>query len=100
MFFSGQRVSAQELYRLGSVEAVVPGEQLQTAARDMAGAIAANSPIALRLGKQSLNRAEALSLEEGYRVEQDYTARISGFADSAEARDSWREKRVPRWTWS
>jgi enoyl-CoA hydratase len=42
---------------------------------------------------------EHLALEEGYRLEQDYTARISRFDDAREARSAWREKRDPTWLW-
>ena len=35
-------------------------------------------PLALRLAKESMNRSEYLPFDEGYRVEQDYTARLLG----------------------
>jgi enoyl-CoA hydratase len=94
-----RRVPAAELYRLGSVSEVVAPDQLAGAARSLAREIAAKSPIALRMAKQSMNRVENLSLEDGYRLEQDYTARISRFDDSREARDAWLGKRPPHWTW-
>ena len=99
MFFTGEPVSAQEFYRLGAVEQVVPGAQLMDAARRLAGEIATMSPIGLRLAKESMNRAEELPLKDGYRVEQDYTGRITRYADSAEAREAYRGKRAPNWSW-
>jgi enoyl-CoA hydratase len=99
MMFSGRRVPASELYRLGSVSEVVAPEHLADTARTLALEIAAKSPIAVRLAKQSMNRVENLSLEDGYRLEQDYTARISGFDDSREARAAWLAKRPPQWGW-
>jgi enoyl-CoA hydratase len=100
MFFTGGFESAQEFHRLGAVEKVVPPEQLMDAARELAGEIAANSPIGLRLAKESLNRVEDLPLKEGYRIEQDYTGRVTRFNDSAEARNARQEKRDPVWSWS
>jgi enoyl-CoA hydratase len=100
MMLSGDRVPAQELYRLGAISSVVPRAELAATAHGLARRIAAKSPMALRMAKQSMNRVEHLSLEEGYQLEQDYTARISGLADSREARTAWREKRTPQWTWS
>ena len=47
----------------------------------------------------SLNRVEDLPLKEGYRLEQDYTRRLTRFQDSAEARLAYLEKRPPAWTW-
>ncbi len=99
MFFTGEAVDAQEFYRLGAVEAVVAPDQLMAAARELAAKIAAMSPIGLRLGKESMNRAEAESLKDGYRIEQDYTARVTRYADSAEAREALQAKRPPNWLW-
>jgi enoyl-CoA hydratase len=99
MFFTGEFVDAQEFYRLGAVEAVVAPDQLMNAARALATQIAAMSPIGLRLAKESMNRAEEMSLKDGYRVEQDYTGRVTRYADSAEAREAYRAKRPPNWSW-
>lgn len=100
MMLTGKRVPAGELYRLGAVADVVPADQLASSARALALQVAAKSPLALRMAKQSMNRVEHLSLEEGYQLEQDYTVRVSQLADSREARTAWQEKRPPNWTWS
>jgi enoyl-CoA hydratase len=99
MFFTGERVSAAELHRLGAVRAVVPRADLLATAGALADELAAKSPIALRLAKESMNRVEHLSLKEAYRTEQDYTARLSTFEDAAEARAAFTEKRPPSWKW-
>jgi enoyl-CoA hydratase len=99
MFFTGEFVDAQEFYRLGAVEAVVAPDQLMSTAYGLARQIAQMSPIGLRLAKESMNRAEDLPLKDGYRVEQDYTGRVTRYADSAEAGDAYRNKREPNWSW-
>jgi enoyl-CoA hydratase len=99
MAFRGNRVPASELYRLGAAAEVVPMEKLQDAARSLATEIGAKSPLALRIAKESMDRAEDLTIDDGYRLEQDYTARMSLLVDSREARDSYREKRTPQWDW-
>jgi enoyl-CoA hydratase len=99
MFFTGEFVDAHEFHRLGAVEAVVPHDELQGAARELAVVMASKSPVGLRLAKESLNRVEDLGLKDGYRTEQDYTQRITKFEDSAEARKSYLEKREPAWQW-
>ena len=99
MFFTGEQVPAAELYRVGAVRAVVPRGELLAEARRLAEVLAAKSPIALRLAKESMNRVEHLPLKEAYRTEQDYTARLLGFEDAAEARQAFLEKREPRWGW-
>lgn len=100
MFFTGEAVSAQEFYRLGAVEEIVAPEKLMDAALGLAASIARNSPIGLRLAKESLTRVEDLGLKEGYRIEQDYTGRVTRYNDSTEARHAQIEKREPNWTWS
>ncbi len=99
MFLLGEKVPALELYRLGAVRSVVPNDKLMATARDLAVDLASKSPIALRLAKESMNRAEGLPLKEAYRTEQEYTARLSGFEDSAEARRAYLEKRPPDFKW-
>jgi enoyl-CoA hydratase len=100
MFFTGELVSANELYRLGAVERVVPLADLAETTRALALEIAAKSPIALRLAKDSANRIEHLETDEAYRIEQTYTARLFGLNDSREAMQAFLEKRKPTWTWS
>lgn len=100
MYLTGDAVPAQELYRLGAVEAVVAPDQLMAAARALAIRIAANSPIGLRLGKEAMNRVEDMPVKEGYRLEQDYTSRVSRYNDSKEARAAYLEKRDPNWSWT
>lgn len=99
MFFLGEKVPAAELHRLGTIRSVVPAEELLPAARAVAAQLAEKSPIALRLAKESMNRAEFLPLKEAYRTEQDYTNRLLTFEDSAEARAAFLEKRAPQWRW-
>ena len=99
MFYSGELVPAAELYRLGSVEAVVPGERLLDEAMGLARLFAAKSPIGLRLAKVAFNRVEFLALKEAYQLEQDYTEKLRSYGDSAEAGAARRQKRSPEWRW-
>ena len=99
LFFTGEAMTAAELHRLGAVRAVVPRDRLLDEARELAVSLAAKSPIALRLAKESMNRVEFLPLKDAYRTEQDYTARLQGFEDAAEARQAFLDKRPPEWRW-
>ncbi len=99
MYLTGELVSADELHRLGVVRSVVPSDQLMPTALELARTLAAKSPIAMRLAKQAMGRVEYLPLKEAYRIEQDYTAKLLGFEDSAEARNAYMEKRDPEWHW-
>jgi len=99
MFLTGAYVDAEEIYRRGGIEAVVEPDQLMDTALGLAKQVVAKSPIAVRLAKESANRVEAMSLQDGYRTEQDYTQRVKRHDDSEEARLAFMEKRDPVWRW-
>ena len=96
MMFTGLRVSGAELYRLGVVEACVPGARLMDEAMAIAREIAGKSPAAIRLAKRTLNAIEDMTLRDGYRYEQDMTSELGDHPDSKEAQAAFREKRAPR----
>ena len=58
MLFTSDALSAQDAYRLGMVNQVVPREQLAEAALVMARKIAAKSRFALKLTKKAINGAQ------------------------------------------
>ena len=95
LFLTGELLPARELFQLGAARAVVPPDQLQATARAFAEELAAKSPIALRMAKESANRVEFMPIKEAYQTEQSYTARLRGFADSREARAAYLERRPP-----
>jgi enoyl-CoA hydratase len=95
MFFTGRPISAEEAYRVGLVQEVVPPEQLMDVARQLAEVIAEKAPLGLRLGKQALNEIELLPVEEGYRREQTYSTQLMHTEDAREATRAVVEKRAP-----
>jgi enoyl-CoA hydratase len=99
MYLTGELISAHELHQLGMVRAVVAPGNLFNTARELADTIVKMSPIGVRLAKESFNRIEYLPFEEGYRIEQEYTARLRTFEDSSEAKRSWVERSEPEWKW-
>lgn len=98
MMLTGMRVSAAELYRLGIVEACVPGDKLLEEARQIATQIASKSPASIKLLIQTANAIEDMSLRDGYRYEQDMTAQVAKTDDAKEARQAFLEKRAPVFT--
>ena len=95
MFFTGARVSAQELYRLGIIEACVPRAQLMDEAMKIAREIAAKSPLAMRYAKEDANTVEEMSIRDAYRYEQNITVALSKTEDAREAQMAFIEKRKP-----
>ncbi|HVG51105.1 MAG TPA: enoyl-CoA hydratase/isomerase family protein [Xanthobacteraceae bacterium] len=95
MYFTGRRVSAAELYRLGVIESCVPRAGLMDAALDLARDIAGKSPIAVRHIKRTLNTVEEMPVRDAYRYEQTVTVELSHTEDSKEAQRAFLEKRKP-----
>ncbi len=98
MLYTGEPITAAEAYRLGALEAVVPRAELRATARALAAKIAAKSPRALRLAKESLNGIELLDVKKSYRFEQGFTLELYTSPDSQEARDAFVEKRDATFT--
>jgi enoyl-CoA hydratase/carnithine racemase len=95
MMFTGYRVPANELYRLGVIEAVTETDALMDTAMEMAHDIASKSPIAMKLAKHALNTIEEMGLRDGYRFEQGMTGELGQYEDSKEAMRAFAEKRAP-----
>ena len=73
MMFRGVRMPAEQLLRLGVIEAVYPPDQLLPEAMKIARELASKDPETMRLAKLALNTIEAMSVREGYRFEQEMT---------------------------
>jgi len=99
MFLTGEQASAEEMHRIGAVREVTAPGELMDKALGLAQELAAKSPVALRMAKESMNRIEHLPLREAYRTEQDYTPRLLRFDDSREARRAFLENRDPEYKW-
>ncbi len=97
MFFTGMKVSADELYRLGLIEASLPPEALMDYVMDLAREIAGKAPIALRYAKEASQVTALMPQRDGYRFEQNITVALSKTEDSAEARRAFAEKRKPNY---
>ncbi len=93
MFFTGEMVGAQELLSYGTVERVVPRDQLMDAAREIAQVIAKKSPLVIRRAKESLNVIEPVDVKRAYRFEQGFTYELNLWGDSDELREAFVEKR-------
>ena len=93
MLYTCESISAQELYRIGGCESVVPKERLRDEAMQVAGTIAGKSAKALRLAKWSANGIETLDVKKSYRFEQGFTLELYMAPDSQESRDAFVEKR-------
>jgi len=93
MYYTGEFIDAQEAYRLGAVERVVPKAELRDVVLKMAAKIAEKSSPMIQLAKEALTGIEDGNLEDKYRWEQGFTLQAYTDDDSQEARDAFVEKR-------
>jgi enoyl-CoA hydratase/carnithine racemase len=98
MVFTGLPLSVEDAYRFGFVQEIVEQEQLQARAMELARLISSKAPLGLRLGKESMNAAEFLPVEEGYAGEQVFSTRLMRTEDAREATRAVVEKRAPVWS--
>ena len=97
MLFTGKIIDAQEAYRIGLVNKVVPLERLMDEARKMAETICESSPIAVRYAKELMARGRDLPIEEALKLEDDFQALVMGTADFQEGIAAFKAKRKPEW---
>ena len=62
--FTGRTLSASECVELGLVNEAVPADELMDRAREMAGEIASNAPLAVRAIKRMMRAAETETFEQ------------------------------------
>lgn len=95
MIFTGKMIDAQEAYRIGLVNRVVPLEELMPAAKAIAEGVCEAGPLAVRTAKEAMTRGMSLGLEEGLRLEMTLTPRVVFSKDFAEGIAAFSEKRKP-----
>jgi enoyl-CoA hydratase len=95
MILTGRMLTAREALSFGLVARVVAQEAWLAEARRVAAAIAAKSPISVRLAKEAVDKAFEAPLSVGVEFERRafYLARAS--EDATEGLNAFIEKRVP-----
>ena len=91
----GEMIDAQEAYRLGVANRVVPGERLMTEARALAYKLIAKAPITLRLIKEAMNEGYDLDLPKGLAIEAKAWGVVYSTEDKTEGVAAFLEKRKP-----
>jgi len=97
MVLGGDVFSAAEAEQLGLVNQVVADDELKDAALKMAQKLAAKSPIALRIGKEGLNRLYDDSYDRKLNIMDDLFAAICAGDEAEEGIAAFLEKRKPGW---
>ncbi len=97
VILAGRVLSAWEALQHGLVNRVVPVELYLEEALELAQTIAERAPLAARLAKDAINRAQDLSLEHGLGLERSNFLIAFGSEDKQEGTTAFMEKRKPQW---
>ena len=97
VFFAGRTYDAEEAYRMGMVNAVVPHVELEKVALEWAAAVNARSPMSVRMLKYAFNLAD-----DGLVGQQLFAGEATRLAymteEAAEGRDAFLGRRAPDWS--
>ncbi len=95
LLLMGQRIDAQEAYRIGLVNKVVPLSELLPTAEAWAQRLCEIPPLAARAAKEAMIHGREMTLEDGLRLEQRLADFLLTTEDCEEARKAFLEKRKP-----
>jgi len=97
MILMGSPVNAEEAYRIGLVNKVVPLPRLLPTAMEWAEKIAENGPLALRRAKEAMIRGRNMSLEDGLRMELGFFEEVLRSEDYREGIRALKGNRTPEY---
>lgn len=95
LLLTGDRFSPQHALNMGLINAVVPHEDLLTAAHDLAMRILRYSPLAVTSIITAVTRGLNMSIGEGLQMEHEQFARMAPTHDLAEGLAAWKDRRAP-----
>jgi len=96
LVLSGKPINAQEAYRIGLVNEVVPKMELMARAQKWAEDLCQVGPLALRAAKEAMIRGYSMPLDEGIKLESALFSYLLGTEDFKEGRDAFLNKRKPQ----
>lgn len=98
MILNNRTLNAEEAYRYGLANRVVPAERTLDEAMELAAQIAARAPLAIRMGKEMVNHAFETVLSDGIADERRSFYFLFSTDDQKEGMQAFIEKRDPEWT--
>jgi enoyl-CoA hydratase/carnithine racemase len=96
LILTGETISAQEAYRIGLVNEVVPAANLIARAETILMQISANAPIAVKFSLEAANKGMDTSQAEGFALEASYFGICAATEDKKEGTSAFLEKRAPQ----
>ena len=92
-----ERLSAQRAYDLGLVSEVVEHDRLMERAREVAGIVNRNAPLAVRGTRLAIRKGIDLPLHEAEIMAEAFRERVVRTDDAKEGPQAFMEKREPKW---
>lgn len=96
IILSGEMISAQEAYRIGLVNEVVPAAEVMARAEAILKQIFANAPLAVKYSLEAVNKGLETSQSEGLALEAAFFGLCAGTEDKKEGTQAFLQKRAPR----
>src|SRR5262249_18123892 len=93
--FTADVIDAQEAFRVGLFNRVVPHDSLAAETEMLARALAAKPPLAVAMAKQALYASEAQNLRQSLDVELRHQMQCFQSQDTAEGLQAFLDKRAP-----
>ncbi|HEX3426218.1 MAG TPA: enoyl-CoA hydratase-related protein [Acidimicrobiales bacterium] len=100
LMLTGRRIGSAEADRLGLVTKVVAPEALDGEVADLAATLAAKSPLAMKLGRDSFYAVWDMAAADALAVLHPLLTVMSATDDAQEGRAAFAEKRRPNWSGS
>ncbi|MBP8646220.1 MAG: enoyl-CoA hydratase/isomerase family protein [Syntrophobacteraceae bacterium] len=97
MVLTGKIITAVEAERLGLVNRVVPKDRLEEATMELAGQLAAKSPLALQIGKAGIYAMQDVPYHQALDYLSELFAALCSTEDAEEGVRAFLEKREPVW---
>jgi enoyl-CoA hydratase len=98
LILTGELISADEAARIGLVDVLVDDAELLARTHEIAKAMAAHSPLTLKLAKTAVRAAEEMPLTAGLAFERELFITAFGSSDKREGVAAFLEKRTPNFT--
>ncbi len=98
IIFTARRVGADEAYAMGLVDRLCEPEELDQNTLELAKAILANAPMAVRRAKRAITEGLRVSLDQGLVIEAEAWVANLASPDRVEGLTAFLEKRQPRFS--
>ena len=95
LIMTAEMIPAEEAYRIGLVEKVVPAESLMEEAEKLAKTIASKAPVAVATAKTAINNGFDMDMKSASKFEIETFTAAFGSEDKSEGMSAFLEKRAP-----